>query len=67
MVLRQHGPDTGGRDVHLDYKGDLRIRVTKDGGRSECFFEVVKGFVGIGLQDRDLDLLHRMDVRGDVS
>ncbi len=65
VVLGQHGP--GGRGVYLNYKWDWRIRVTKDGGRAECTLETLEGFVGIGLQDRDLGLPHSMEVRGAVS
>ncbi len=56
MGLRQHGPDAGGRGVHLDYKGDLRIWVTKDGGRAERVLEMVKCFVGIGVPGQRLGL-----------
>ncbi len=65
VVLGQHGP--GGRGVYLNYKWDSRIRVTKDGGCAGRTFEKLEGFVGIGLQDRDLGLPHSMEVRGAVS
>ncbi len=65
VVLGQPGP--GGRGVYLNYKWDLRIRVTKDGCRAERTLETLEGFVGSGLQDRDLGLPHRMEVREAVS
>ncbi len=56
MVLREHGPDAGGRGVNLADKGDLRIRVTKDGGHAESFFDMLEGFMDIGAPGQGLGL-----------
>ncbi len=45
-LLRQHGPNAGGRGIDFNNKRYLGIRMTKDGGCAESFFKLVEGFVG---------------------